>query len=112
SATASALLIGVALIGFITIFAASARESIEAEVERGFTGDLIVQSELGGFGPPSGFSPTVADRVAEVDGVQSVSRIGFTQAQVRYPDGDTSTQFVQSIDPITLGDAFDVRMAE
>ncbi|HEU5083334.1 MAG TPA: FtsX-like permease family protein [Acidimicrobiales bacterium] len=112
SATASALLIGVALIGFITIFAASARESIEAEVERGFTGDLIVQSELGGFGPPSGFSPTVADRVAEVDGVAQTSRIGFMQAQVRYPGGDVATQFVQSIDPTTLADAFDVRMAE
>lgn len=112
SATASALLIGVALIGFITVFAASARESIEAEVERGFTGDLIVQSEIGGFGPPSGFSPTVADRIAEVDGVGSTSRIGFTAAEVRYPDGEASTDFVQSIDPATLSDAFDVRMAE
>jgi len=112
SATASALLIGVALIGFITIFAASARASIESEVERGFTADLIVQSELGGFGPPSGFSPTVADRIAEVDGVERISRIGFTQAQVRYPGGDLATQFIQSIDPTTLADAFDVRMAE
>ncbi|HEY1118404.1 MAG TPA: FtsX-like permease family protein, partial [Acidimicrobiales bacterium] len=112
SATASALLIGVALIGFITVFAASARESVVAEVERGFTGDLIVQAEASGFGPPGGFSPSVADTIAEVDGIETVSRVGFTQAQVTYPDGGTATQFVQSVDPATLAEVFDARMAE
>jgi putative ABC transport system permease protein len=112
SATASALLIGVALIGFITVFAASARESVVAEVERGFTGDLIVQAEGGGFGGPGGFPPSVADTIAAVDGVETVSRVGFTQAQVTYPDGGTATQFVQSVDPPTLSEVFDARMAE
>ncbi|MCO8128528.1 ABC transporter permease [Acidimicrobiia bacterium EGI L10123] len=111
SATASALLIGVALIGFITVFAASARESVVAEVERGFTGDLIIQSEASGFGPPGGFPPAVADTIAAVDGVETTSRIGFTQAQVTYPDGRAGTQFVQSVDPATLSQAFDARMA-
>ncbi|MFP5320903.1 MAG: ABC transporter permease [Acidimicrobiia bacterium] len=112
SATASALLIGVALIGFVTVFAASARASVVAEVERGFTGDLVVQSELTGFGPPGGFPPAVADSVAEVDGVETVSSIGFFQAEVAYPDGTVSTQFVQSIDPETLAGTLDARMAE
>ncbi len=112
SATASALLIGVALIGFITVFAASARESVVAEVERGFTGDLIVQAEASGFGPPGGFSPSVADTVADIDGVDTVSRVGFTQAQVTYPDGRAGTQFVQSIDPQTLSQVFDARMSD
>jgi putative ABC transport system permease protein len=112
SATASALLIGVALVGFITVFAASARQSVVAEVERGFTGDLIVQGEASGFGPPGGFPPSVADTIASIEGVETVSRIGFTQAQVTYPDGRTATQFVQSIDPTTLSDVFDARMAE
>ena len=48
SATASALIIGVALVGFITVFAASATESVDgARCERGFTGDFVVQSEGG-----------------------------------------------------------------
>jgi putative ABC transport system permease protein len=111
SATASALLIGVALIGFITVFAASARESVVAEVERGFTGDLIIQSESSGFGAPGGFSSAVADTIADVDGVEAVSRIGFTQAQVAYPDGRASTQFVTSIEPSTIDLAFEGRMA-
>ena len=112
SATASALLIGVALIGFITVFAASARESVVAEVERGFTGDLIVQAEASGFGPPGGFSPAVADTVAGIDGIDTISRVGFTQAQVTYPDGRTATQFVQSVDPGTLSEVFDARMSQ
>ncbi len=110
SATASALLIGVALIGFITIFGASARASIDAEVTRGFTGDLIVQSDSGGFGPPSGFSPTIAEELAALDGVETASRIGFTPAQVTFPDGSTSTTFVQSVDPQTLSSVFEARM--
>ena len=111
SATASALLIGVALVGFITIFGASAGASVEDEVERGFTGDLIVQGETG-FGPPQGFPPTVADDVAAVDGVEAVSALGFLPAQITYPNGDRPTQFVTALDPDTVTDVFDPRMAE
>jgi putative ABC transport system permease protein len=111
SATASALLIGVALIGFITIFGDSARSSVEAEVERGFTGDLIVQGDAG-FGPPSGFPPTVADDIEEVQGVQTVSRIGFTPAQITFPDGDRSTSFVTALEPSTATQVFEPRMAQ
>ncbi|WP_436794966.1 ABC transporter permease [Actinospongicola halichondriae] len=111
SATASALLIGVALIGFITIFGESARVSVRSEVERGFTGDLIVQADAG-FGPPGGFSPTVADDIAATDGVDSVTRVGFTQGQVAYDDGDTATDFVFALDPESAEDAFTPRMSE
>lgn len=112
SATASALLIGVALIGFILIFAESARASVTSEVERGFTGDLVVQSSAGGFGPGGGFPPSVAEDVAEVDGVASVSRVSFTQVQLTYPDGDNATKFVTGLDPDTALDAFEPRMEE
>ncbi len=68
SATASALLIGVALVAFITVFAASATKSVEAEVGRGFAADFVVQSEAGAFGPPGGFPAAVTEAVAEVRG--------------------------------------------
>ena len=110
SATASALLIGVALIGFITVFASSARESVVAEVERGFTGDLIVQGEASGFGPPGGFSPAVADTIAAVEGVETLSRIGFATVEITYPDGRTGTQFITTIEPETIDLAFEGRM--
>jgi putative ABC transport system permease protein len=54
SATASALLIGVALVAFITVFAASATESVEAEVARGFAG----RPRAAGSGLPVGSPPT------------------------------------------------------
>ncbi len=112
SATASALLIGVALVGFITIFAASAKASIEKQVDTGFTGDFVIQSEASGFGPPSGFPATVADAAADAAGVESVASIGFTQAQITYPDGTQSATIVTAIDPAAMTQAYDVQMAE
>jgi putative ABC transport system permease protein len=111
SATASALLIGVALIGFVTIFGASARESIVAEVERGFAGDLVIQSEGGSFGPPRGFPATVADAAEAIPGVEAVSRIGLVRVEVALPDGSRLTQFTSAIDPTTIDRAFTGRMA-
>ncbi|MDE0802515.1 MAG: FtsX-like permease family protein [Acidimicrobiales bacterium] len=111
SATASALLIGVALIGFITIFGESAQVSVANEVERGFTGDLIVQGDQG-FGPPAGFPPTVADDIDGVDGVDGVTRVGFTMGQLGYDDGDTATDFVFALDPESAAEAFSPRMSE
>src|SRR5690606_19648579 len=49
AATASALMIGVALVGFITVFAASAGASIDAELSRGFKGDFVLQAQTQTF---------------------------------------------------------------
>jgi putative ABC transport system permease protein len=111
SATASALLIGVALVGFITVFAASAKESVASEVDRGFTADLVVQANCG-FGPPSGFPPAVADTVGGVPGVAVVSPVGFAQAQLTYPDGHTADSFVTTVDPETITEVLTPRMQQ
>jgi len=112
SATASALVIGVALVGFITVFAASAKRSVTAEVERGFNGDFIVQSSSGGFGPPSGIPSTVADAVRAVPGVDVVTSFGFERAQFTYPQGKVVTQFITSIDPVPMATVFRPRMTQ
>ncbi len=111
SATASALIIGVTLIGFITVFAQSAKTSISAEIER-TSADLVVQADSGGFGPPSGFPSDVAATVAEVDGVDIVSALAFSPALFTYPDGDDATQFLSGIDPPTLDQLAEVSMSE
>ena len=46
SATASALMIGVALVAFITVFAASARASIAASIDNSMRGDWIVETAV------------------------------------------------------------------
>jgi putative ABC transport system permease protein len=61
SATAAALMIGVALVGFIMIVAASASTSIRGTVDKAFAGDFVVQSNAGVFG---GLTPEVAARIA------------------------------------------------
>jgi putative ABC transport system permease protein len=111
SATASALLIGVTLVGFTTVFAASAKESVASEVDRGIVSDLVVQADVG-FGPPTGFSPEVARRIAGVDGVEAVGSFLFGEAQFRYPTGDTSRNFIGAADPRTILQFLTPRMEE
>jgi putative ABC transport system permease protein len=112
SATASALIIGVALVGFITVFAASAKESVTDEVERGFAGDFVIQSSASGFGPPSGFPGSVADDAAAVAGVEVIVAVGFGRAEFTYPDGKDATQFITSVEPERLAEVLDARMEQ
>ncbi len=112
SATASALLISVALVGFITVFASSAKASVGQEVARGFEGDFVVQSTGGFFGPPAGFPATVADEVAQVPGVAAAVGFGFARVEFRLPGGDSATQFLSSVDPAASRGVIDPRMVE
>jgi putative ABC transport system permease protein len=111
SATASALVIGVALVGFITVFAASAKESIVASIQESFSGDFVIQSSSG-FGFGSGFPTEVADQAAAVDGVASVTPLGFGIADIVYPNGDSTTFPITAVDPESLLDTLDPKMEE
>jgi putative ABC transport system permease protein len=111
SATASALLISVALVGFITVFASSAKASVGEEVSRGFEGDFVVQSESGFFGPPAGFPPGVAEAVREVDGVESAVGFKFSRTEFTF-DGDDFAQFLSGFDPVASRGVLDPRMGE
>ncbi len=88
-ATASALMIGLALVSTIGVLAASLNKSVDDVVDEQFTADLLVQSTT--FLP---FSTTVGDRIAEVEGVGTMSRQQFTTAQY---DGDGVS--VTGVDP-------------
>ncbi|MFG1817961.1 ABC transporter permease [Kribbella sp. NPDC049174] len=84
SATASALMISVALISGLIVIAASAKASIEQNITEAIgTSELVVSSD-----DPTSFSPQVADRIAKVAGIQSVHRVRQQQAKV----GDTTVQ--------------------
>src|SRR5215472_14244732 len=60
AASASALMIGVGLIAFISIFASSSKASINATIDRSFTGDFVVDS---GGGQSGGVVPALAQRL-------------------------------------------------
>jgi len=110
ASTASALIIGVTLIGFITIFANSAQRSITSAIDNGFTGDFIVQpASQTSF---TGVTPDLGRELAEVDGVETVTAISIFIGEMRTEDGEATEAFVNGIDPTTFGQVFAVRMSQ
>jgi putative ABC transport system permease protein len=102
SATASAVVIGVALVVFIQVFAASASRSVRDQVEKGFSADFIVTSKSSGLQIAPGIPASVAETVRNVPGVKVVSPLGFGSIGVVYPDGKTATHYVSAFDPKAL----------
>ncbi len=76
-ATASALMIGLALVSTIAVMAGSMKASVDHVVDEEFRPDFIAQSVI--FAP---FSTTVGDRMEEVDGVATVSRQQMFDARI------------------------------
>jgi len=97
AATAAALMVGVALVAFASIFAASARKTIHDAVSNGSHAQFIVQN-TDGF---SSFSPLAAKRVAKVAGVKEVSPIRFASGKVGSDDVS-----VTGVDPQTFTDLY------
>jgi putative ABC transport system permease protein len=93
AATAAALMIGVTLVAFASIFAASARETIRGAVDRGLKGQAVVQN-TDGFSP---ISAAVAPAVSRVPGVARVASVRFAEAKV-----DGRRVGVTGIDPASF----------
>jgi putative ABC transport system permease protein len=76
--TAASLMIGLALVAFVTIFAAGVKSSIAEAVDSTFHGDLVIQNS-DGFSP---IPPGVATEAAEVPGVDLVATLRGTEAKL------------------------------
>jgi putative ABC transport system permease protein len=100
ASTAAALMIGVGIVGFIVVLAASVKQSINDITGSQLKADYIINS-TGGFNS-LGFSPDLATQIRGVPEVQSVSGMRFNAIQV---DGDT--KFVFAVDPTTINDLYD-----
>ncbi len=98
AATAAALMVGVALVAFASIFAASARTTIRDAVEGGSRADAIVQN-TDGFSP---FSPEVGRALARIPGVERVTAVAHTRARAGRRDVD-----VTGVDPTTFNALYD-----
>ncbi len=76
--TAAALMIGLALVAFVTVFAAGLKSSVAQVVDENFAGGLVIQNS-DGFSPiPSG----AARAARKVPGVGRVATIRSSQAKV------------------------------
>ncbi|MGK2930075.1 MAG: ABC transporter permease [Acidimicrobiales bacterium] len=109
AATASALMIGVALVGFITIIATSTSASVESAIDRSFRADYVIES--GSW--TQGFGTSIEGDLAEVAEIETMSPLRTAPAEI---DGSSAsllavdtTVFEQLYDlDITAGSLADV----
>jgi putative ABC transport system permease protein len=102
--TASALMIGVALVGFIAILASSVKASIDTAIDQSFTGDLVVDSGTGGFG---GLSPELAQRLGELPEVDAVTGVRLVPVEI-----DGNGTMLIAVNPETAPDIVDLGVSE
>lgn len=76
--TAAALMIGLAVVAFVTVFAAGIKGSISSAVDESFQGELVIRNS-DGFTP---ISPGAAVAARHVPGVEVVSTLRTAQAQL------------------------------
>jgi putative ABC transport system permease protein len=104
AATASALMIGVALVGFITILAASTKTSVEHAVDHSLRADYVVESGSWGEG---GFSPELATQLAAQPGIEAVSPLRTAPV-----DLDGSSTELNAVDTSVIDRLYDLDLVE
>jgi putative ABC transport system permease protein len=100
TATASALMIGLALATTMAILGSSAKASVDQIIEDNFVGDYVVGNVVG-----QGFSAAIGEQMAQVDGVQTVVRQRYVPVEV---EGDDT--YVSAIDPSALDGLLDLKI--
>ncbi len=94
--TSAALMIGVALVVFAAVFAASATKSVGDALDETFAGDLTI-ANTDGFSP---ISSDIARQVAKIDGVETVSPIAGAGAEIELAPPKKGV--ITGLDPATL----------
>ncbi len=90
--TAAALMIGLAVVAFVTVFADGIKGSIATAVDDSFQGDLVLQN-ADGFSP---ISPGAAEEARRLPGVELVSTMRAAQAELL--DGEGGKARVAALD--------------
>ncbi|HET6830095.1 MAG TPA: FtsX-like permease family protein [Solirubrobacterales bacterium] len=104
--TSAALMIGVALVVFAAVFAASATKSVGDALDETFAGDLII-ANTDGFSP---ISPEIGREIAAVEGVETVSPLAGAPAEVELET--TEQSLIAGLDPATLTDVAELDWVE
>jgi putative ABC transport system permease protein len=94
-------MIGVGLVTFITILAASTKASLNATIDRAFTGDFVVDP---GGGEMGGVDPGLGRRIAALPEVSGATAIRMGMASV-----DGKVVSLVAADPATAFDIVDVQ---
>ena len=100
ASTAAALMIAVTLIGFITIFADSAKASVDQSIDQSFNGDFLIDSQTFGQG---GLPVSMADELNQLPEVDAAAGVRLSQAQIAF-----GAEFIAGVDPDLIFDVVDV----
>jgi putative ABC transport system permease protein len=100
AASASALMIGVGLVGFITILASSSTASVNSTIDRSFHGDIVIDS---GGGLMGGVDPALARQLGQLPQVQAATGVAVGLAQV-----NGKVEMLSGVDPGAASQIFDV----
>jgi putative ABC transport system permease protein len=101
SSTAAALMIGLGLVSFVTILAASLKTSFAATLNRSVKADYIIQGANGGEGK---FSREVALQMAQKQELSAVSAIRLS-GEFKL---NGATKHADGVDPYTFSDVVDI----
>ncbi|MBO4256019.1 ABC transporter permease [Streptomyces griseorubiginosus] len=102
AATASALMIGVAVVSLFTVFGASLKATMDQTVSRSFAGDVAVSTPSFGAGG-SGLSPRLAGAIQRLPQVDTAVGLGRGVAKV-----DGAGRALTVTDPVALQRTFDL----
>jgi putative ABC transport system permease protein len=100
AATAAALMIGVSLVCFVTIVASSSKASADAQIDKAFTGDFVLDA---GSLHAGGLSHDLAERLDRLPEIKAASGVRQTVARI----GGAASDLV-AVDPATYGEIVDL----
>jgi putative ABC transport system permease protein len=101
--TASALMIGLALVSAITVFGSSLSKSVTSSIDQAVNADLVISNESQSA---PGISATIQSVVGQVPGVVSTNVVYIGDVEI----GD-SVEEVTAISPNRLADTVNLRMS-
>ena len=107
SATAAALMIGVALVSAASVFAASLRDTFVSAIDRGITADYVVQPK--GFGT---LTTDIATQLSALPELSAVSGVRFIQAEVATADSAADQKDFSVVDATAFPQLVDLGMIE
>jgi putative ABC transport system permease protein len=99
--TAAALTVGLGLVAFVAVLAASFKATINQAVDRSFAGNLIVENSQSSN--EQGIPPAVAAAVRGVRGVDEVTAVAFTLGR---PRGSSQNETVTAVEPASFAKAY------
>jgi len=100
--TAAALMIGLALVSFVSILAAGTKASINQAIDSSFAGNLIIENAATA-GNAAGIPAGIPAALRSIRGVRQVTDIAFTEGRVR---GLSGTQTITAVDPANFANVY------